>query len=332
MLRALFLGAALLLAGCARESSAQAADDEDQWRSLDVASAPVELGAERVGRLVFRGGVHLTAETGWFGGFSGIEVLDGDRLIMISDRADWFEGRLMLDEEGRLVGVDDMRMAGLRSESGIAYDERNDSDSEALTQLPDGRFAVSFEQQPRIMIYDLNRDGPFGASVRGPRLAGVASLPSNASLEALATDSAGNLVVGAEGGGGATPIWVVPLDATEPVAAQYSHQLGLGYSLTAMDRGPDGGLYALERFYAPIIGARARIVFIPEGAFSEEGTDAEIVELATLAPPMAVDNFEGITAVRRPDGGVRLYIVSDNNFSDRQRTLLYAFDVESAPD
>jgi hypothetical protein len=44
---------------------------------------------------------------------------------------------------------------------------------------------------------------------------------------------------------------------------------------------------------------------------------------------MPVDNFVAIAATRRIDGGVRLYIMSDDNFSDRQRTIIYAFDVVS---
>ena len=40
-----------------------------------------------------------------------------------------------------------------------------------------------------------------------------------------------------------------------------------------------------------------------------------------------MDNFEGISATRGPNGATRIYIVSDNNFSGRQRTLLLAFDV-----
>jgi hypothetical protein len=40
-----------------------------------------------------------------------------------------------------------------------------------------------------------------------------------------------------------------------------------------------------------------------------------------------MDNFEGVAARRMPDGRVRLYIVSDDNFSASQRTLLMIFDV-----
>jgi hypothetical protein len=83
---------------------------------------------------------------------------------------------------------------------------------------------------------------------------------------------------------------------------------------------------ALERFYAPIIGARARITLL-----AAPGAEAEV--LAELLAPMPVDNFEGVAAVRMGAGVTRIYIVSDDNFSTRQRTLLYAFDlveVESA--
>ena len=53
--------------------------------------------------------------------------------------------------------------------------------------------------------------------------------------------------------------------------------------------------------------------------------------LALLEPPFPVDNFEGISAVRMPNGATRIYIVSDNNKSAQQRTLLLAFDIVEAP-
>ena len=38
------------------------------------------------------------------------------------------------------------------------------------------------------------------------------------------------------------------------------------------------------------------------------------------------ESFERPVIVRRPEGGWRLYVLSDDNFSARQRTLLLAFD------
>jgi hypothetical protein len=45
-----------------------------------------------------------------------------------------------------------------------------------------------------------------------------------------------------------------------------------------------------------------------------------------LAPPLTVDNFEGMTAVIDAAGKTRFYLVSDDNASSSQRTLLLAFD------
>ena len=48
--------------------------------------------------------------------------------------------------------------------------------------------------------------------------------------------------------------------------------------------------------------------------------------LIELKLPGTTDNFEGIAAETR-NGRTRLYILSDDNFSPMQRTLLLAFDV-----
>ena len=46
----------------------------------------------------------------------------------------------------------------------------------------------------------------------------------------------------------------------------------------------------------------------------------------SLRRPLTVDNFEGLAAVPGQDGAIRFYVISDDNFSSRQRTLLLAFD------
>jgi hypothetical protein len=135
----------------------------------------------------------------------------------------------------------------------------------------------------------------------------------------------GALLVGAEGGGGPTPLWVAYEGAREPAPVRARYRPREGYSLTALDRLPDGDFVALERFYAPIIGARARVVRFPASAL--DGDVVAVDVLAELAPPAPVDNFEGIAAVRLGNGVTRLYIASDDNFSERQRTLLFAFDL-----
>lgn len=311
---------AFALLGCSQ--SIGEAPMADQWVAVSLRAEPVALGVETVGRLRFRGGLALSAPEAMFGGVSGIEVLEDGRLIGVTDNGYWLEARILLDESSALIGVDRARMTFMRDENARPFARKEDGDAEALAQLPDGRFAVAFEQTQSIRIYDLNRDGPFGAAQRGPALAGVERLFPNAGLEALAADETGALIAGAEGGGGATPLWRAPLRgaAAAPIAAHYP--LARGFSLTGLDRLPGGGFVALERFYAPIIGARARLTRFA----SLEGDEVAVEELALIAPPMPVDNFESIAAVR-VGGATRIYIMSDDNFSRRQRTLLFAFDL-----
>ncbi|MGH6950686.1 MAG: esterase-like activity of phytase family protein [Vitreimonas sp.] len=329
--RAALLGAcALALVAC----TPSAADQPEQWRAVEIEATPVELGAATVGRLRFRGGLELSSANPAFGGVSDIEVLEDGRLVAISDNGDWFEAQLTLDESGALIGVTGMRTAFMRDEDGEVFPNKRAGDSEDFTQLPDGRFAVAFEQTQSIRIYDFNRDGPFGAAEAGPALAGAQDLPGNVGLEALASTADGALLVGAEGGSGErTPLWLVALDASEPAAERIGYPLHGGFSLTSLDRLPDGGFVAVERFYAPVIGARARITRFPSASLNARGEGLpQVEELATLLPPMPVDNFEAVAAIRMPDGATRVYIASDNNFSPRQRTLLLAFDViEDAP-
>jgi hypothetical protein len=331
MKHALLALSALALAACS--PSAADAPIPEQWRQIDVTATPVALGARRAEHLLYRGGLVLTSSDATFGGLSGLEVLDNNRLIAISDAGQWFEGHLVLSEDGELTGLTEVRTALMRDEDGQPFANKAAGDSEDMTQMPDGRFAVSFEQTQTIRIYDLNRDGPFGAAVAGPPLARTETLRPNVGLEALAALPDGELLVGAEGGGSATtPLWRAPLDAHAPVEPLTGYPPERGYSLTSLDRLPDGGFVALERFYAPIIGARARITRFPDSALEAHGDRlGDVEELAKLAPPLTLDNFEGISAVRMPNGVTRIYIVSDNNFSTRQRTLLLAFDVDEAP-
>lgn len=301
----------------------------DQWRAMPIEVAPLNVEQTNVGRLIYRGGIEISSAESMFGGLSDLEVLDDNRVVAISDNGDWFEARLILDEAGALIGIENVRAAMMRDEAGRVFTSKDFGDSEDLTQLADGRFAVSFEQTQSIRIYDLNRDGPFGRAERGPPLADIAGLPDNAGLEALATASDGTLVAGAEGGERATtPLWRVAADSREPAPPRIGYPLHDAFSLTGLDRLPGGGFVALERFYAPVIGPRARITRFSEESLNARGEALpDVEELALLDPPFPLDNFEGISAVRMPNGVTRIYIVSDDNFNARQRTLLIAFDL-----
>jgi len=76
MLRSLLLGAAAALLGACAQSEADA-PIADQWRAQPLTVTAVTFPEATVGRLRFRGGLHIMGETREeFGGWSGLEVLD----------------------------------------------------------------------------------------------------------------------------------------------------------------------------------------------------------------------------------------------------------------
>ena len=90
-----------------------------------------------------------------------------------------------------------------------------------------------------------------------------------------------------------------------------------------MDRDPAGvGWFVVERRFREPADVRARIRRM-------DASGALGPALVELSLPSTVDNFEGLAAAATANG-VRLYILSDDNGSARQRTLLLAFDVRSA--
>jgi len=323
-----WLALMLLLALSACGPSAADAPIPEQWRAVAVDAQPVALGADHVGRLRYRGGLALLSHDTGFGGWSDLHVFDDNRVLAESDTGAWLEMHLQLNADGALTGVSEPRVALMRDERGQPFATKDAGDAEDLTQLPDGRIAVSFEQTQTIRIYDLNRDGPFGAASPGPPLAGTEHLPPNVGLEALAAEPDGTLIVGSEfSDHGWSSVWRVPLNATTPVAPLARYPLALGYGLASFDRLPDGDIIALERFYAPVVGVRIRLCIIHAADIARGGRLPK-TEIALLKAPLVLDNFEGVSAVRGPNGGTRLYLIADDNFSAHQRTLLYAFDLD----
>lgn len=299
------------------------------WQAVAITATPVAIPetAEKTGALTLRGALWLTAPDPRFGGFSGLETNDTGLLVAISDAGDVLVMEPQLDPAGTLIGVSAARLASLRDQGGAPFLNKAAGDAEGLARLADGRFAVSFEQHHRVMIYDPLGVGPQQAPQAGPQVHPGRPLRDNQGLEAL-VDVDGVLVAGVEQGPLAALYRFAP-GAAGPVRPSGTLTIsGGGYRLVGLDRLPDGGFVALERFYLPRIGARLRLRHIAADAGLADPAVRRVdsTVIADLAPPLPVDNFEGVAAVGQADGSVRLYLISDDNFRPSQPTLLYAFD------
>jgi len=257
----------------------------------------------------------LSSEGQNFGGFSGLVLHDG-MIYALSDR-----GWLLVAEyaaEGARLRLEDVRMAKLRNAKGKGFRKARDGDPEGLTWVG-GQLAVTFESDPRIMF--LGADGRMGKQVQPPAFA---QFPINRGPEALATLPDGRLLVIAETGGGeAAPVFVIGPDGT---AEERRLPLPGPEPVTDAEVGPDGRLYIVRRSHSLLLGVSIRITRVNLGA---DGFPlAETAEnLAVFETASGIDNMEGIAFDRAADGTVRLWLISDDNYSWVQRTLLMAFDV-----
>jgi hypothetical protein len=321
MKRFVALLAAGLLAGCAGVAVQPA-----PWTAVEPGWTAVQVETRAIG-LGVPGGVRLASGVRFAG---GVEVLSppdarthslsdlkrvGEDVIMVSDWGDLFRARLGLDRQGRLRSIDQWRMHPLTDDDGRPFATKADGDAEGLAVTDDGRVLVSFERVHRLRDYgsaDALRATPVPLAL--PDLQ-----PGNAGFEGIAVVR-GGWRVAAEGGG----VWDCASAGCVAVTPPPAEPLpDSEYRITSLDRDPAGdGWFVLERLFREPADVRGRVRRM-------DASGALGPVLIELSLPSTVDNFEGLAAVPGRDA-TRLYILSDDNGSARQRTLLLAFDIRSA--
>ena len=278
--------------------------------SISVPLNPQDASQTGIGDFHYAGGVRITArDTDQLHGLSDLEVAGTDRLIVVGDFGILLEARLTFDADGRLAGLADARMTRLRNEDGTLPSDKADVDAEGLALLPGGDRLVSFERRDRILLYPASG----GAPRRVP--APEESFPANGGMEALAADpEAGEdaYLVGAEVSGSTWSCRAAAACIQGPRVEKPEE-----FGLVAMRRLPRGQSAYLLRAYDEVRGVRVSLQIVGAG---------KIVAQMDVTAPLSVDNFEGLGVVQRPDGGFRFYLISDDNASPSQRTLLLAFD------
>ena len=254
-------------------------------------------------------------------GLSDLTVLSDDHLVAVTDEGEFFEARIVTDTSGRLSGLSDGRLRPLIDQDSRPLEDKFRADAEGLAVLPNGDRLVSFERDHRIWRY------PAGNGPPRPVPKPDAAFPENAGMEALtAYPIAGPnaYLVGSEGG----QVWLCEgSDACRETAL--GARVKTGFGLTAIAAyGSEGALALLTRAYDPKRGNRIAVILVKQPAL--EIARGQVLDELTMAAPLTRDNFEGLAIVPRPDGTLRLYLLSDDNFSAAQHTYLMAFDWKPA--
>jgi hypothetical protein len=320
----------LLLGGCAvLESNAPVGATSLTVEAQVIALDPDHPQRTRFGDLTLLSSFVLRSAAVQFGGFSGLAVDPSGRVLYaVSDRGYGFSARLRHNTQARLIGLHAWEMMPLQTPQEMTT-QRRQRDAEALVREPDGTWLVAFEHVHRILRYPPSAVA-FAALPEAVAMpTELEQAPVNGGLEAMTRLADGRLLVlteSFENTQGDYRGWIVTPSGFDAIT--YMPQDG--FRPTDLATLPGGDVLLLERRYRPALGVAIRIRRIA-GASIRPQARLHGRELLHLAPPLAVDNFEGLAVRALPDSEALLYLISDDNFSVVQRTLLLQFRLGEAP-
>ncbi|WP_456620056.1 MULTISPECIES: esterase-like activity of phytase family protein [unclassified Bradyrhizobium] len=305
--------------------------------SIEVNARPIpsfeprDRSRTRFGSLQYRSGLVLTSPHRGFGGLSGFRFLDskGERFLALSDQGTWFTGAIRYSGRA-MVGLDDVEAAPmLNSEGRPITEKRLWYDTESLAR--DGSLLyVGLERVNQIMRFDFAKGATRARGEVLPTPPAVRKLPYNKGLEALVfvprdkgQPLAGSLIALSEGGFDADGNLIGFLIGG-PSPGQFSVRRTDKQFISDAVLLPSGELLILERKFSWFTGINIRIRSIPLKSIAPGAVvDGPTLFEADLGHE--VDNMEGIDAHVTADGETVLTMVSDDNFSLLQRTLLLQF-------
>jgi hypothetical protein len=286
-----------------------------------------DASRRQFGLLEFRGGLILTSSFKQFGGISAIRVQpDGANFIALSDKGWWLKGRIVYDGN-RPSGIADAQMAPILGPDGLSLAGRGWYDTESIAQ-DGGTLYVGIERVNRIVRLDYGKDGLLARAQPIDVPPGVRGLPNNKGLEALVfvprgLPLGGALIAISERGlnrEGNLLAFIIG----GPRAGLFALKRTADFDVSDAALLPSGDLLVLERKFSWTSGLfvrirRIKLTDVQPGAL----VDGRVLFEADLG--YAIDNLEGLSAHRGPNGETVLTMVSDDNFSALQRTLLLQF-------
>ena len=260
------------------------------------------------------GAWHLTSRNNRFGGYSALLATDKTSLTAISDN-----GRSLRFHKPDL-GIDTLAQFGqIGSHDGWVFFP----DIESATWDPQTNTRwYGYEQTNRIRRFAPGDN--VGVAVRPRAMRGWLA---NGGAEAMARLPDGRFIVLAE-----DPLWFSaggrpgllfpsdPMDGATPL--EFTFRPPIGYHPSDMAALPDGRVIILLRAIDPPFPPFFKgMLLVADPADIAAGRDWSWRKLAELDGPLPRDNYEGL-AIAPDAGGVTLWLISDDNYTHVQRTLL----------
>jgi hypothetical protein len=281
----------------------------------------------RFGSLEYRSGLALTSRFPGFGGLSGLRLdPNGRRFISFSDKGAWFTGRIVY--QGReMIGLDDVEAAPMLGPDGQPITTRGWFDSESIA-LDGPLVYIGLERVNQVLRFDFSKGFTRSRGEVVPLPPAARKLPFNKGLEALifvpkGLPLAGTLIAMSERGLDANGNLIGFL-VGGPTPGQFSVRRTESYDISDATLLPSGELLVLERKFSLVAGVGIRIRRIALRSLAPGAViDGPVIFEADLGNE--IDNMEGIDAYVTPEGETVLTMVSDDNFSMIQRTLLLQF-------
>jgi len=301
--------------------------------SIDVNARPIasfdprDRSHVRFGALEWRSGLMLTSAFRGFGGLSGLRLdPKGERFIALSDKGSWFTGRIVYS--GReMTGLADVEAAPMIGPDGRPITARGWYDSEALA-LDGALVYVALERVNQVLRFDFSKGFTRARGEVVPMPPAVKKLPYNKGIEGLVMvpkgkPLAGTLIVLSERGLDPQGDLIAFL-VGGPSPGQFAIRRTDNFDISDAVLLPSGDLLILERKFSWLAGVGIRIRRIPLGSIAPGAVvDGPSIFDADLG--QEIDNMEGIDAHVTEDGDTVLTMVSDDNFSMLQRTLILQF-------
>ena len=295
---------------------------------------PREPSRTQFGSLTFRGGLELSSAHKQFGGLSSISVdANGNNFLAVTDKGDWLRGRITY-REASPAGITNAEIAPMLYSDGRPITARGWYDAEALAE--DGGFAyVALERVHRILKFDYAKRGLLSRGTLVTVPPEMAKLPSNRGLECLEVMPKGSPLAGAliavseRGLDDAKNIRAFLIGGPKP--GLFSIKPSDEFDITDCAVTPGADLLILERHFSWRRGVAMRLRSVPL-ADVVPGAVLEGSILISADMGYQIDNMEGLSVHRTANGETVLTMVSDDNFSIIQRTILLQFTLPDPPE